>query len=363
MDESPRFPDFDSLTPTTVAAVLYFNASVNFELLYSHISTVPVDPRLDDLKKRDKKAAFASFSKGLVLTVRYHDRVRGYPKPSNKKVWCGICQIMQTKNGNLEKVKTATTKYVIVDEELEEYVIKFTCANCKGTYTAKEMHVLDHFKNQIMLDVTSGHNTVNIMIFQGKMKIAGCNSEIEPLTLAGFVWHNYIKPISGGWALDPGETRLMMAMHTTMCNVNFSFGMEIDSDLLMAMWSRAEFAEDIMQVKASNPTQKNIKIRFVYDPASDEGVGHFLLTFLGDGPQVTISRVAEPPFKYTTKPGKVAKTTAIVFTSSATILSGRNMMVNRNRYEYFRQAVETYAEEIRAVVHDVDRKAIAALLN
>jgi hypothetical protein len=362
---TPSFPVFEDLTPTTVAAVVYFNATIDFEKIYRQVRVVPVDPRIDTLKKRDKKLSLATSEKGLLLTVRYLDHLRGYPKVSGKKVWCGKCQLMTMRGENQVKVNTAIGRHFPLEGDdpsrRDESQIKFWCGNCKGTYSAKEMGFLDHFKNQLMIDVTTGHNTVNIMIFQGKMKIAGCNSELEPVTLAGFIWHNYIQPIEGAWTLNPSETRLKMAMHTIMCNINFSFGMDVDADLLMGVWGSPEYEDEVMEVKASNPAQKNVKIRFVYDPASDEGVGYQLLTFI-DGARVTLKKVDEIPFPYTKKPGKVAKTTAIVFMSSATILSGRNMLVNKSRFEFFRSVVEANAGRIREACQEVDKVAIRALL-
>lgn len=360
MDSTPSFPSFDDLKPTTVAAMIYFNATVDFQKIYERLTVVPIDERIDSLKKRDKKLNLASIDKGLLLSVRYHDRLRGYPKASTKKKWCGICQLVVLEDEKQVKVKTAVAKHVHIGGD--EYQIKFWCRNCKGTYSAKEMGFLDHFKNQLMVDITSGHNTVNLMIFQGKMKIAGCNSELEPLTLAAFFWHNYIRPVEGCWTLNLGETKLKMVTKTVMCNINFNFGMNIDLERLVAMWLDEEYGSDVIEAKESNTSQKNVKVRFAYDPESDADVGYNLLTFLGKGPQVTIRKVEEVPFAYTKKPGKVVRTTAIVFTTSATILSGLNMAVNRSRFEFFRRAIEKNAEDVKEVCTQVDRQALRALL-
>jgi hypothetical protein len=370
------FPEFSDLSSSTMTLVVRTNICFDFKKFYETIELVPTDRNIAFSTRRVSKSLVGNgCDRGLAFSVQYKYRIRGLPVRKSKKHWCGVCQRYEIdEQGNTNKIIDVKEIKLPSKRRDDEIVIKYECPGCEKIYSANRMGVFTRFRNQVAINITTGRNVANFMIFDGSIKIAGLRAVDDAMDLLKTLWEDYIQPTKA-WKVDPSKRRLVSGgkaskkdgpffiFQSTMVNFNFSFGPFINSDSFERIWKDEKKKNDAITSVERGSGQKNIKITF-----KDDGKVNSWKTLIYSpkhpGKDPAMKEFEEWPCDKALpqKVGNKKQTCIIVFMSSATILSSRNEHVAETYYEVFSRVVAKRGESIRETVTKVDKKTVMDLL-
>ena len=314
-------PDFENLKISTQVVMIYTNMLFDRQAIFNELPYhVIKDPSLTKKYKNiDKKKLEAPY--GSIVSIQNGNEVRGLDMRNKKK--------------------KAVPKNPIA----------------KKTHSKK----IDYFLNEITIVLYLSDNTsVNIMIFKGKFKIAGCRSDDDAFESIMILWE-YISKIKNAYTIvDKTYKDPAFLAEVVMKNVGFRLGFQID---------RYSF-----NVLMNNPKYSNIVYLSQYEPTGHPNVN---IKMFGETPKNLSYNVLIIPakkdsyfdlvdnnmFRQNKKKEKEKYTTAIAFSSGEIILTGRYDEKMKKAYNFLIKKVYAHKEEIEIKLEQSQKYEISDLID
>jgi len=363
------FPEFDDLPATTITSVVYSNLKIDSQKLFNELPlSKRADPNVVLRSKQERKDFCEDFPKGEIISIQVEDRIRGSVIRKLKKHWCPPCQLSEPEGDPpiYKKVLTVTEVYNY-NPKTDETEIKCYCSNCKKTYKAEDLKILFHFRNQVMVYMTTERNLVNLMIFASDVKItnikmAGCSTIRESRQIIANFWKSKIYPTSSWKFFSPKSTQPRFVFEEAMININFRFGSFIDPEKFYELWSQYKSRKKVSNVTYGSASQKSINIKF---PKQFAGV-KAMITFPRAGAKTCeLTEITDWPedVKHVRKKKKKeSQPTIVVFMTTSTLVTGQAGQELKHWYNFFRDITLEKEEEIKEVIVPLDYGKVLAIL-
>lgn len=321
-------PEYKDLKTSTRTVMVYCNISFDLQKIFESIKITDIEAPLTKKKKNvDKKRLVAPY--GAVISLQKETRIRGIDLRKAKKHWCPACQVVIIKEEREIKVLTVEERLTLIpDTDIKE--IQYFCTKCETYFTLRQLKKIINFLNQITIVLSIGKIILNIMLFKNNFKIAGCKDDDDAIEASMILQQNYILP-SGGWALRTDEKHPRFVFCLVMRNVDFRLGFFIDRKELNRLMNEQKYSSKIFMSQHESTAHTNVNIKmFAKKP---KGYMHDCLV-MPQNKDPYFVKLKHNPYK-PKKKKKPKYTTAIVFSSSEIILSGRYEETMRKSYEFF----------------------------
>ena len=177
------------------------------------------------------------------------------------------------------------------------------------------------------------------MLFKNNFKIAGCKEDSDAHEATMILWEEYIRPVKDAWNIYYArDIYPKFVFCLVMRNVDFRLGFFIDRKELNRLMNERKYEEIVFMSQHESTAHTNVNIK-MYAKKPDGYLHQCLAWATPEGPPHW-EEMKHNPYK-PKKKKKPKHTTAIVFSSSEIILSGRYEENMKDAYEFFvRTAVE-----------------------
>lgn len=324
-------PEYEDLKTSTRTVMVYTNISFELKKIFESVKVTDIEAPLTKKKKNvDKKRLVAPY--GAIISLQKENLIRGIDLRKAKKHWCPACQVVIVKEEREIKVNTVEERLKLLPgTDIRE--IQYFCTKCETYFTLRQLKKIINFLNQITIVISVEHIILNIMLFKNNFKIAGCKNDDDAVESSMILWQNYILP-SEGFSLISGEKHPKFVFCLVMRNVDFRLGFFIDRKELNRLMNDKKYAEKIFMSQHESTAHTNVNIKmFAKKP---KGYLHDCLV-MPQNKEPYFVKLKHNPYK-PKKKKKPKYTTAIVFSSSEIILSGRYDETMRKSYEFFVKA-------------------------
>lgn len=210
------------------------------------------------------------------------------------------------------------------------------------------------FLNQVTVVVNLGHTLLNIMMFKDNFKVVGCKSIEDAIEAIKVLWEEYFMLNPRLWNIDKklwfADTLPHFLFEEVMTNYCFNLGFRIDREALNMLMNSPEYSDVVIQSLYEPSINTNVNVQMYYTPSTTfrEMVTYTPFEAIRESVDGT-----HPYVKYITeikrkkkKNLKTVKITFIVFSSSKITLSGRDIDLMRQRYNYFVKILTEHKGEI-----------------
>ena len=324
-------PEYEDLKTSTRTVMVYCNLSFDLKKIFESVKVTDIEAPLTKKKKNvDKKRLQAPY--GSVISLQRENQIRGIDLRKAKKHWCPACQVIVVKEEREIKVNTVEERLrTIPKTDIKEIQYFFT--KCETYFTLRQLKKIINFLNQITIVLSIEGIILNIMLFKNNFKIAGCKDDDDAVESTMILWQNYISP-SKGWAISPAfiqEKHPRFIFCLVMRNVDFRLGFFIDRKELNRLMNDQKYADKIFMSQHESTAHTNVNIK-MYAKKPKDYMHDCLVMPENDDPYfIKLRHNHYRP----TKKKKPKYTTAIVFSSSEIILSGRYEQTMKKSYEFF----------------------------
>lgn len=297
-----KIPDFDSIEPSTITMMVYCNIKFDIEKFYRAVKIQKVEATKTRRHGNINKKSIRGVPYGSIISAQYQDEIKGLD--------------LRKKKPNKKKAKTKKS--------------------------GKE---IDWFRNQIMLTLALDDDLLlNIMIFNGCFKIAGCKRIEDAYEATMILWEEYIRHDKTLWSyvVKPDEDdKIFFLTEMVMRNIDFHLGFCISREQLNYLMNKPEYKDivHLSQYESTEHTNVNVRMKA---PKPD--------SFRYDVLVYKNMKDDKPYFTETSSnnfgKAKVKKkyTTFIVFSTSEIILSGRYIENMKNVYNFFVNTVLSHRD-------------------
>ena len=350
---------FKKLNISTQTVMVYSNIKFNFNNIFNNIYVTPINAVYTKKQKNiDKKSIICNF--GSIISVQKEGKIRGLNLRKRKNIWCTICRPSeQTINGDYKKILSVREQ---TEQNGDMLVVKYYCEKCKKLYLAHEIKQISNFLNQCTC-VFSINNSycLNMMIFDTKIKIAGCKTYQDAEDAIKFLWEKIITPSLN--TPQPFATIstpfVKFNFAVAMQNVKFKTPYKIERNNLNVLMNDEEYSDIVFMANyiSTEGTSVNIKM-YSSKPVDYEDP---VLEFQCDERFITPELILEPEISGsgTKKPKQPVKkqrkqecTTIIVFSSGECIFSGRYLGVMEKSYIFFTDIILSKREMIEEKIKE-----------
>jgi hypothetical protein len=346
-------PEYEDLKTSTRTVMVYCNLSFDLKKIFESVKVTHIEAPLTKKKKNvDKKRLEAPY--GSIISLQRENQIRGIDLRKAKKHWCPACQVVVVKEEREVKVNTIEERLrTIPGTDIKE--IQYFCTKCEAYFTLRQLKKIINFLNQITIVLSIDGIILNIMLFKNNFKIAGCKNDDDAVEATMILWQNYICP-SKGWELRKEfikEKHPRFLFSLVMRNVDFRLGFFIDRKELNRLMNDEKYSNKIFMSQHESTAHTNVNIKMY--AKKPKGYMHDCLVLPKDKQSYFIKlrhNSYRPP-----KKKKAKYTTAIVFSSSEIILSGRYEQNMKDSYEFFvKTAVSNrniIEEKLKSPDHDL----------
>lgn len=367
------FPNFDELPATTITSVVYSNLSIDGRKLFRRLCLSDrADPQIILHSKQERKDFCKDIPENQIISIQFVDQILGCVVRKSKKYWCNVCQLYEKKGDPpvSKKVNTVTETYVY-DPETNITKILCFCSSCQKTYTLTELKILAHFRNQVMVYMTTSRNLVNLMIFTSKdkiaiIKMAGSSTVKESRQIVANFWRHKIYP-TGAWSYfvskeEREDDSIKFIFEEGMINFNFNFGTFVDPEKFYKIWKSQKGGGDVINVTPGNAGQKCINIKFRKLAKS----GKTMLTIPTPGSnegELSLVEVWPEDIVHVKKKKKSEKLpTIVVFMTTSTLVTGKDYDELKHWYSFFKKRVLENEENVKEVIQELDLESVEKIL-
>ena len=347
-------PEYKDLKTSTRTVMVYTNLCFDLKKIFESIKITDIEAPLTKKKKNvDKKRLVAPY--GAVISLQKENQIRGIDLRKAKKHWCPACQVVIVKEEREVKVNTVEERLVLVPgTDIKE--IQYFCNKCESYFALRQLKKIINFLNQITIVLSIGHIILNIMLFKNNFKIAGCKEDDDAVESTMILWQNYVLH-SKGWAQIPDEKNPKFVFSLVMRNVDFRLGFFIDRKELNRLMNHKKYANKIFMSQHESTAHTNVNIK-MYAKKPDGYMYDCLV--IPKKKESYFVKLQHNPYK-PKKKKKPKYTTAIVFSSSEIILSGRYEETMRKAYEFFVKAAVSNKTLIEEKLKSPDQDLMAHL--
>ena len=347
-------PEYKDLKTSTRTVMVYCNISFDLTKIFESINITDIEAPLTKKKKNvDKKRLIAPY--GAVISLQKENLIRGIDLRKAKKHWCPACQVVVIKAEREVKVNTVEERLAIIPgTDIKE--IQYFCTKCETYFTLKQLKKIINFLNQITIVLSIDKIILNIMLFKNNFKIAGCKNDDDAVEASMILWQNYILP-SKRWSIISDEKHPKFVFCLVMRNVDFRLGFFIDRKELNRLMNDKKYSNKIFMSQHESTAHTNVNIKmFAKKP---RGYMHDCLV-MPQNKESYFVKLRHNPYK-PKKKKKAKYTTAIVFSSSEIILSGRYDETMKKSYEFFVKTTVSNRKLIEEKLKSPDQDLIAHL--
>ncbi len=322
--------DFDDLKTTTATVMVYTNLTFNLNEIFK---TLPINeievPLTKKQKNVDKKKLSAPY--GYIISVQSVTQIRGVDLRKKKTRWCTVCQPYRKANGRESKVNTIS-EYLESSPDTDVKSIKYYCSKCQWSYDPCQQKKISHFLNQLTIVLSVGTQPLlNIMMFKNNLKIAGCKDKDDAIEAIMILWQEYFIHHPDTWKLKKGAISPRFQFDGVMRNVGFGFGFPLEKDELNDVLNDDKYSETVFMSHYESTSQPSVNVKLFSEKPADHTYECLVMPF-DKKPYI----VAIPELTYRKKKKKDGTkfTTAIIFSSSQAILSGKYHANMKEAYEF-----------------------------
>lgn len=357
-----NIPKFEELKTSTRTVIVYFNLQLDLQKIFESIPITNITVPLTKKKKNvDKKKIIAPY--GAVISLQNKNVIRGIDLRKNKKHWCPACQLVNVKEGREIKVNTVVEEIHKMDNsDIQE--IKYFCTKCEAYFSLRQLKKITNFLNQVTIVLSIGKIVLNIMMFKNNCKIAGCKDNNDAIEAISILWKNFVYP-SKGWTLLNGESEPKFVFSLVMRNVDFNLGFFIDRKELNRLMNDSKYSNIVYMSQHESTGHTNVNIKMY---AKKPETFKYDCLVMKEGKEPNLIKIKHNPYKpgknESAKKRKKPKfTTAIVFSSSEIILSGRYEENMRDSYNFFVNTTFKNKELIEEKLNAPNKNLIEHLKN
>lgn len=351
--------EFEDLKTSTSTVMIYTNILFHTEKIFYELDVQTVDVPLTKKQKNvDKKNMVAPY--GSIISTQYLMQIRGVNLRKKKKHWCTFCMPHKTtinSNGVEKESNIKTITEYIEEGEDDVSFIMFYCSECDASYYPSDVKKINHFLNQLTIVLSIGtHPMLNIMLFKDNMKIAGCKNVDDAIEAVLVLWQDYILPNRELWELAPGHKTPKFQMEGVMRNVDFKIGFSIDRGNLNLLLNEPCYSDKIFMSQYESTSQPNVNIKMFSSKPKDHVYECLVVPFDRNPYMTTVKELT-----YKTKKKKDKPVTAIVFSSSEVILSGKYDSNMKDAYEFLVKLIIDNKKRVAEVINSPNEKNIAKI--
>jgi TATA-box binding protein (TBP) (component of TFIID and TFIIIB) len=324
---SLNIENFDNLGISTRTIMAYSNIKMNLEFIFENFPVYDIDVPLTKKKRKpDIKKIKAPY--GSIISLRRRNKFRGIitdPEVLEK-------ENLKQKIGKKEKLT-------------EDDILKIKYFGKKENKKANDAEIyqlgidtimkkITYFLNQVTCIMSLGTKIVNIMIFESKMKIAGCKTEDQAEKVV-FLFYSYLSYLQNSYTTIIPNAEPEFILETVMINVDFKLGFPIDRIQLDKLMKNKKYRDFINNSTYEPTLNTNVNIKMLSLRPHDFRFS--CISFKGNN-MMFIDKVKEN--KYNTKKEIKNETTFLVFQSSKIIISGRYIDSMKESYNNFIEIIE-----------------------
>lgn len=355
-------PTLEDLKITTVAMLMYSNATNNPEMIYAGVKPFLLDniPRTKKKKKIDKKRVTAPY--GSIISTRYWSRVKGINFKESSKYWCSkTCQVMEEYPEGSGKYRKIKTMREVTEPDPEygpgAYVIKYHCSQCGQTYTHEDLKSTVTFRNQVQMDVSLGDYNINAMIFQNSnIKIVGGRSLDD-----GFKFIEILLSHLGttNECFVPNReplNRIEFECRPTMLNTKFEIGFPINREEFKKLMNSKEH-KDVIQLSIDDSTGNPQVKTYMYSSALhsiEQPKKHKYKCMIYKKGRIRYKNRSVLKYRKNVNTTKT-KITFVTFSSSQTIVSWSDINDILMAINLFFDIIEPHVDQIQEVVRQYNK--------
>lgn len=352
---------FDQLNISTITTMTYSNFNIDtknlFHLLPITLNTSKIESEI--LKKKDIDKIKLQYAYGEIINISTKSCFRGLLLRRPKKKNCTICN--PTKNKKVKK------SIIEIFEESENSItlpnnkiikipitkIMYKCSGCEKTYNPTDVKKINHFLNQmsIVMSLGVGKTPINIKIFHnGKFTITGCTEQDDAIEVMIILFKDLIPKLEKAYEVGlttkkPGDGNdKRFIFDTVMRNYDFKLGFILNRSVLNNIMSNPEYDSMIKLSKYIPTDDTNVKIKMLAPKTNNKPLFDCLI--IDDSSELRLEELEQNPYDKPKKKVKEELDTFIVFSSSATIFSGRNIKSMEYNYNIFIDIIKKYKNEI-----------------
>lgn len=215
-----------------------------------------------------------------------------------------------------------------------------------GKSKKKQSKAIEHFLNQVSIQMSLGNHNVHMMVFSDNVKIAGCRSNEDAITAISIFFTNYLSPISKEkpcFKVKEGHSKPLFLFDSVMKNVDFSLGFDLDRQKVNNLFNREDSKEYVFLSQFESTEQKSVNMKMY--SSKPEDFRYTLYSPLDD----TLEEVDNNPFHEDTK--EQLYDSFLIFSSSKVILSGK---YDKNMERSFRHFVNKIMENKDYVMEKIE---------
>lgn len=323
---------------STCTIMVYTNVELYFKKIFTdlyvtHICPVPLTKKQRNVDKRKLCVPY-----GSIIGLRHGNSIRGLFLGKKKRKICQVCNTKITMSILFRRSKETNNFNDIK-------IINYLCPQCDTVYNGK----LEYFLNQVTILISlGGSHIINVMLFKDSIKITGCKSENDAISIVMILWENYLLPLISEDSksdfvklIERGESisskvrsvspltknpyfkvekeRVEFVFETVMKNIDFFLGYNIDREALNMLMNSKKYSKYIFMsnFEPTGQTSVNIKM-FVKRPTKQR----FTCLYYPHGNRPKLKDIESITQYKRPKRAKPKYNTFIVFESSKTKLSG-----------------------------------------
>jgi hypothetical protein len=186
-----------------------------------------------------------------------------------------------------------------------------------------------------MVISTGKQPLLNSMIFNDKIKVAGCKNIDDAVEAILILFQDYLVHMPKSYKLKKGATTPRFIFDSAMRNVGFKLGFPIERPALNFLMNDTKYKNRVFMSQYESTAHTNVNIKMFSKKPSNFYYECLVIPLSGENPYFI--KVPEIPSSYKKpKPSKKEKyVTFIVFSSSEVILSGKYYENMKDSYEFF----------------------------
>lgn len=359
--ENESIKSFDELNISTITTMTYSNFNIDTKTLFHLLTITPLPKEFDtevSLKRKDIDRLKLKYNYGEIINVSTKSCFRGMILRRPKKKNCTVCN--PTKNKKVKKsiieiFQESENEIIINGKVIKVPITKimYKCSGCEKIYNPVDVKKINHFLNQItiVMSLGMGKTPINIKIFHnGKFTITGCTEQDDAVEVMIILFNDLAPKLEKEYGikittLSKGEKEKRFVFDTVMRNYDFKLGFVLNRSVLNNIMSNPEYDSVIKLSKYIPTDDTNVKIKMIAPKSIDTPIFESLV-LTGRDSEPKLEDLTSNPFAKPKKKVKEDLDTFIVFSSSATIFSGRNVKSMEHNYNIFIDIIKKYKNEI-----------------
>ena len=346
-------PEFEDLQTSTRTFMVYSNIEFDLKTIFECASTTPIEVPLTKRKKNIDRRKLKAPS-GSIISLQKEHFIRGIDTRRVKKHWCTSCRLTTEKGGKEVDVNTVVEELKPLDDK-DLFQINYFCTNCERYYTSQELGKIPHFLNQVTVVISVGDTLLNVMIFRGNFKIAGCKQDDDAYRVTRILWERFIQPEPKAWSIKEGKN-VRFIFRKVMRNVGFNLGFSIDLNRLNTLMNDDKYRDYVDVAQRETTGHPNVNISMYSKRPEDFTYDTLVYKHPNLKNRPIQEQIVENPYE---KKEKKTHTTFIVFSSSQIILSGRYPGEMKRLYNLFITEVMKHRDELQERLRKPDSDLLA----